>query len=64
MSQKALSNLGLLALLLGPVVQNPINDNPRLKVNQGVYFSTPRCFFNADIRQNFTSEEVDFEKQE
>ena len=27
----------------GPVVQNPINDNPRLKVNQGVYFSTPRC---------------------
>ena len=40
----------------GPVVQNPINDNPRLKVNQGVYFSTPR--------QNFTSEEVDFEKQE
>ena len=27
----------------GPVVQNPINDNPRLKVNQGVYFSSPRC---------------------
>ena len=27
----------------GPVVQNPINDNPRLKVNQLVYFSTPRC---------------------
>ena len=22
---------------------NSINDNPRLKVNQGVYFSTPRC---------------------
>ena len=29
--------------ILGPVVQNPINDNPRLKVNQGVYFLTPRC---------------------
>ena len=27
---------------LGPVVQNPINDNPRLKVNLGD-FSTPRC---------------------
>ena len=26
-----------------PVVQKPINTNPRLKVNQGVYFSTPRC---------------------
>ena len=31
-------------VIQGPVVQNPINDNPRLKVNQGVYFSTPRCF--------------------
>ena len=30
-------------MLRGPVVQNPINDNPRLKVNQGVYFSIPRC---------------------
>ena len=29
--------------LLGPVVQNPINNNPRLKFNQGVYFSSPRC---------------------
>ena len=27
----------------GPVVQKPINANLRLKVNQGVYFSTPRC---------------------
>ena len=27
----------------GPVVQKPINANPRLKVNQGVYFYTPRC---------------------
>ena len=27
----------------GPVVQKPINANPRLKVNQGVYFFTPRC---------------------
>ena len=27
----------------GPVVQKPVNANPRLKVNQGVYFSTPRC---------------------
>ena len=28
---------------LGPVVQKAINTNPRLKVNQGVYFFTPRC---------------------
>ena len=27
----------------GPVVQKPININPRLKVNQGVYFFNPRC---------------------
>ena len=27
---------------LGPIVQKPIKANPRLKVNQGVYFSTPR----------------------
>ena len=31
-------------ILLGPVAQNPINANPRLKINQGVYFSTPKCF--------------------
>ena len=28
---------------LGPFVQKPINGNPRLKNNQGVYFSTPKC---------------------
>ena len=28
---------------LGPVVQKLINANPRLKVNQGVYFTSPRC---------------------
>ena len=28
---------------LGLVAQKPINANPRLKVNQAVYFSTPRC---------------------
>ena len=28
---------------LGPVVQKPINANPRLKIEQGVYFSTPKC---------------------
>ena len=27
----------------GPVVQKPINANLRLKINQGVYFSTPKC---------------------
>ena len=27
----------------GPVVQKPINANPRLKINQGVYFSSPKC---------------------
>ena len=31
------------ASTLGPVVQKPINANPRLKVNQGVYFCTLRC---------------------
>ena len=31
------------AIHLGPVVQKPINANPRLKINQGVYFSTPKC---------------------
>ena len=46
---------------LGPVVQNPVNANPRLKINQGVYFS--QMLINADIRQNFTSEEVNLEKQ-
>ena len=29
--------------LQGPVVRKPINANPRLKINQGVYFSTPKC---------------------
>ena len=28
---------------LGPVVQKPINANPRLKINQGVYYSTTKC---------------------
>ena len=28
---------------LGPVVQKPINANPRLKINRGVYFSSPKC---------------------
>ena len=28
---------------LGPVVQKPINANPRLKINQEVYFSIPKC---------------------
>ena len=28
---------------LGPVVQKPINANPRLKINQGVYFSATKC---------------------
>ena len=27
----------------GPVVQKAINANPRLKINRGVYFSTPKC---------------------
>ena len=28
---------------LAPVVQKPINANPRLKINQGAYFSIPKC---------------------
>ena len=46
-----------------PVVQKPISTNPRLKLNQGVYFFTPKVLFNADIRQNFTLKEVNFEKK-
>ena len=49
---------------LGPVVQKQINANPRLKINHKVYFSTySQMLFNADIRQNFTLEEVNLEKQ-
>ena len=29
-------------ILLSPVVQKPINANPRLKINQGVCFSAPK----------------------
>ena len=31
------------SLLQGPVVQKPINANPRLKINQEVYLSLPKC---------------------
>ena len=30
-------------VIQGPVVQKPINANPRLKINQGVYFSATEC---------------------
>ena len=54
-----------LKIVLGPVVQKPINSNPRLKVNEGVYFSTLRCnLLNDAIQQNFTLKEVNFEKQQ
>ena len=33
----------VLLSVLGPVVQKPINANPRLKINQENYFSTPKC---------------------
>ena len=33
----------VLSSVLGPVVQKPVNTNPRLKINQGAYFSTPKC---------------------
>ena len=36
-------NFGFDLQLLGPVVQKKIDAIPRLKVNEGVYFSTPRC---------------------
>ena len=35
--------LAYFVVLQGPVVQKPINVNPRLKNYQGVYFSTPKC---------------------
>ena len=47
----------------GPVVQKPIKANPRLKINREVYFSTSKMLFTTDIRQNFTLEEVNLEKQ-
>ena len=44
---KAHTDLPLIFYLLlnhqGPVVQKPINANPRFKINQGVYFSIPKC---------------------
>ena len=44
------------ALILGPVVQKPINANPRLKINQEVYYSTPKCFstliFGKTLHEN------------
>ena len=33
----------IIDIVQGLVVQKPINANPRLKVNQGVYFSLPKC---------------------
>ena len=47
----------------GPVVQKPINANPRLKYNQGVCFSTSKNLFSAEIWQNYTLKEVNLEKQ-
>ena len=44
---------------LGPVVQKPINANPSLKINQGVYFSTPKCcltqIFGTTLHQKKSS---------
>ena len=40
----------------GPVVQKPIKANPSL-------FLYSQMLFNADIRENFTVEEVNLEKQ-
>ena len=57
-SMKNEATAGLVYLNLasgGPVVQNPINANPRLKINQGVYSFAPKYCSNADIRQIFTS---------
>ena len=38
--------------LQGPVVQKSINTNPRLRLNQGVYFSTPKCSSTLIFDQN------------
>ena len=52
------------SIILGLVVQKPIYANPRLKINQGVYFSIiSQMLFNIDIQQDFTLEEVNLEKQ-
>ena len=34
---------GMFLSFLGPVPRKPINANLRLKINQAVYFSTPKC---------------------
>ena len=44
------------------VVQKLINANPRLKINQGVYFTTPKCCTTL-IFGKFTLEYVNLEKQ-
>ena len=44
----------------GPVAQRPINANPRLKVNQAVYFSTSRCCSTLIFGK--TLEEVNLKK--
>ena len=52
-----------MTMSLGLVVQKPINANPRLKINQQVYFSTSINLFSAYNRQKFTLEVVNIEKQ-
>ena len=52
-----------LSLHLGPVVRKPINANPRLKIKRLSLFLYSQMLFNADIRQNFSLEEVNLESQ-
>ena len=48
----------------GPVVQKQINAIPRLKINQGVYFSSPKCRSTLIFGKTLcTLEEVNLEKQ-
>ena len=61
-NEECLDKLNIEEALQGPVVQKPINTNPRLKINQGLFLYS-QMLFSTDIRPNFTLEEVNLEKQ-
>ena len=50
-------------VLLGPVVQKPINANPGLKVNRGFNFSCIKVFFTANVSQSLRLLKVKTERQ-
>lgn len=47
----------------GSVVWKPINSNPRLKINQGIFFLHLQTLFDANILQNIRLVAIHPEKQ-